>query len=237
MNHLSFIIPVYNEEENIKRLVEEINDAIKILNMSFEIILVDDASTDNSLAVIKTISSKNSSVKYISFLKNAGQSAALYAGIQHAKGNIIITMDADLQNDPADIPGMVKYYGKYDMITGWRYKRMDSFAKKIGSRIGNYVRNKLTGEMVHDTGCSLKIMNAEMLKKIKLYKGLHRFLPTLMKMEGAKVKEVKVGHRPRKYGVSKYSNLRRGLEGIHDDLAVRWMKKRYINVEVREKNV
>ena len=237
MNYLSFVIPVYNEEENIKRFLDEIYDTMRSINLSFEIILVDDASTDNSLNIIKHLSLKNNSVKYISFKKNTGQSAALYAGFQHAKGDIIVTMDADLQNDPADIALMIQYYGEYDMITGWRYKRMDSFAKKIGSKIGNYVRNKLTGERVHDTGCSLKIMNAGMLKKIKMYRGLHRFLPTLMKIEGAKVKEIKVGHRPRKYGVSKYNNLQRGLVGIHDVLAVRWMKKRHLIIEVKEKNV
>ena len=142
-----------------------------------------------------------------------------------------MTMDADLQNDPANIPMMLKHYGQYDMVNGWRRSRQDSPAKKISSRIGNFVRNLLTGETINDTGCSLKVMRAEMVKNIKMYRGLHRFLPTLMRLEGARVIEVPVNHRRRQFGVSKYTNLRRGLEGFQDLLAVRWMIRRHVRID------
>ena len=153
------------------------------------------------------------------------------AGLAHSSHPIVITLDADLQNDPADIPAMLQYYGDYDMVTGWRFNRQDSWSKKVGSRIGNFVRNWLTGETIRDTGCSLKIMNAAMAKRIKMFKGLHRFLPTLMRLEGARVLEVKVNHRQRHAGVSKYTNLRRGIEGLYDVIAVRWMIKRHIDLQ------
>ncbi len=128
-------------------------------------------------------------------------------------------------------------YGEYDVVTGWRQNRRDTLSRKIGSWIGNTFRNRMTGESIRDTGCSLKVMRASMLKRIKMYRGLHRFLPTLMRMEGARVVEVRVNHRPRVWGVSKYSNLRRGIEGFHDVLAVRWMIRRNLTMPVREKNV
>jgi dolichol-phosphate mannosyltransferase len=123
------------------------------------------------------------------------------------------------------------------MITGWRYNRQDSSWKKFGSKVGNAVRNFITAESIHDTGCSLKVMRASILKKIKMFKGLHRFLPTLMKLEGAKVLEIRVNHRPRQKGKSKYNNLRRAIQGLYDVFTVKWMKKRYINIKIREKNV
>jgi dolichol-phosphate mannosyltransferase len=160
-----------------------------------------------------------------------GQSAALWAGFQQAGGDVIVTMDADLQNDPADVPAMLGHYGEYQMVTGWRFNRNDTLSKRIGSRIGNAVRNRLTWEKIHDTGCSLKVMDAVMAKRIKMYKGLHRFLPTLMRLEGARILEVKVNHRQRHAGVSNYTNLRRGIEGLYDVIAVRWMIKRHLDLE------
>ena len=147
---------------------------------------------------------------------------ALYTGFQHAKGDVIITLDADLQNDSADIPAMLEHYGDHDMVTGWRQNRQDTISKKIGSKIGNGFRNWMTAETIHDTGCSLKIMRADMLKRIRMFRGLHRFLPTLMRLEGARVMEIPVNHRPRLHGVSKYTNWRRGIEGFLDVLAVKW---------------
>jgi dolichol-phosphate mannosyltransferase len=234
MEKISFVIPVYNEEENIPRLFGEISRVAGNLRRPFEILFVDDCSSDRSLEIIQSLARENQTVRYLSFVRNCGQSAALYAGFQAAAGDVIITMDADLQNDPADIPALLEYYGEYDMVTGWRYNRQDTLSKKIGSRIGNFVRNRLTRESIHDTGCSLKVMNAQMLKRIKIYKGLHRFLPTLMRLEGARVKEVKVNHRPRLHGVSKYTNLRRGIEGLYDVIAVRWMIKRHLNIQIKE---
>ena len=232
---ISFIIPVYNEESNIENLYSEIKAVAQKLDHPYETIFVDDFSSDNSLSVIKKLSKNNSDVRYVSFAKNCGQSAALYAGFQHATGEIIITMDGDLQNDPGDIPNMIKMFGEYDMITGWRKNRRDTLSKKIASKIGNFIRNSITKDNIHDTGCSLKIMRASMVKKIKMYRGLHRFLPLLMKLEGAKIVEIPVNHRERLHGVSKYNNLSRAIEGLYDLVAVRWMMKRHLDIPIKEK--
>ncbi|ADD68644.1 glycosyl transferase family 2 [Denitrovibrio acetiphilus DSM 12809] len=237
MEKISYVIPVFDEEDNIVKLFEEITAVSKIVGKEYEIIFVDDCSRDNSLNVIKDLASKMDAVKYVAFENNTGQSAAMYAGFQYASGDVVITMDADLQNDPADIPEMLKFYGEYDMVIGWRYNRKDTLAKKIASRFGNKIRNSIIKDNVHDTGCSLKIMRSSMLKKIKIYKGLHRFLPAMMQMEGAMVKEVKVNHRPRIHGVSKYTNMKRAKEALYDLISVRWMQKRYLKIEVRETNV
>ncbi len=237
MDKISFVIPIYNEEGNIGRLFEELTRVAENLGHPYQIMLVDDASSDRSLQIIKELAASHAQVRYLSFETNCGQSAALYAGFQNADGDIIITMDADLQNDPADIPKLMKFFGEYDMINGWRADRQDTLSKKVGSRIGNYVRNRLTWETIHDTGCSLKVMRASMLKRIRMFRGLHRFLPTLMRLEGARVIEVPVNHRPRVHGVSKYNNLRRGIEGLYDVIAVRWMIKRYLKIRIGDTNV
>ncbi len=234
MKKISFVVPIYNEEENIPKLIEEIQAVAPELCRSFEILLVDDCSTDGSLDIIREHAAGSRRIRYLSLARNSGQSAALYAGFQAAKGDVIVTMDADLQNDPADLRQMIKHYGDYDMINGWRFNRQDTMSKKIASRIGNGFRNWMTNDTIHDTGCSLKIMNAAMLKRIRIYKGLHRFLPTLMRQEGARVIEIKVNHRPRLHGESKYTNLRRGFEGFYDVIAVRWMQSRHLSIEVRE---
>lgn len=237
MEKISYVIPVFDEEENVKLLYTEIKKVSEKIGKDFEIIFVDDCSRDSSLRIIKELAESDSAVRFIAFEKNTGQSGALYAGFQHASGDVVITMDADLQNDPADIPEMLKFYGEYDMVNGWRHQRKDTLAKKIGSKIGNSVRNAVIKEEIHDTGCSLKVMRADMLKKIKMFKGLHRFLPALMRMEGAKVKEVKVNHRARVHGVSKYTNLKRAKEGLYDLICVRWMQKRHLDIRIRETNV
>jgi len=234
---VSFVIPVYNEELNLASLTNEIVQVMERLSFPFEVLFVDDGSTDTSLSVIKKLSEIHEQVKYLSLAGRNGQSAALATGFQEASGDTIVTMDADLQNDPADLVEMFKHYGDYDMVTGWRHNRRDTLSKKIGSKIGNGFRNLLTGEHIHDTGCSLKIMRADMLKRIRLFTGLHRFLPTLMRLEGARVIEVKVNHRPRLHGTSNYSNWRRGIEGFQDVLAVRWMIHRTRQATIRERHV
>ncbi len=237
VNKVSFVIPVYNEEQNLAALVTEIFQVMEKLSHPFEILFIDDGSIDRSLQILKELAATRSQIKYLSLAQRCGQSAALGCGFQAASGDVIVTMDADLQNDPADLEHMFKFYGDYDMVTGWRFNRQDSWSKKIGSKIGNGFRNWLTYEQIHDTGCSLKIMRADMLKQIRLFKGLHRFLPTLMRLEGARVIEVKVNHRPRRHGESKYSNWRRGIEGFSDVLAVRWMIKRSTPVQIKERHV
>lgn len=231
---ISFVIPVYNEELNIIPLFSEISVVMVEINLPYEIIFVDDCSTDGSLAVLRKLSELSADVRYVSLLENKGQSAALAAGFKEVSGDVVITMDADLQNDPRDIPGMLEYYKDYDMVVGWRYRRNDSLSKIIASKIGNGIRTRVTGDEIHDTGCSLKIMKAAMLKNIKIFRGLHRFLSTLMRLEGASVVEVKVHHRARKFGVSKYTNLKRGIEGFQDLMAVRWMMKRNVPYKIKE---
>ena len=235
---ISLVIPVYNEEENLPVLFEEIRRALEPLGIKWEVFFIDDGSKDNSLAVLKTLAGKNKSVRYISFTKNHGQSAGFCAGFEAAQGDVAITLDADLQNDPADIPAMLHKYESQgvDMVIGRRVKRMDSWIKRIGSKVGNGVRNWLTRETIRDTGCSLKIMRADLAKKIPFFTGMHRFLPTLIKLMGGTVAEVDVNHRPRRHGKSKYGTLDRALAGGYDLLAVRWMQKRFIRYKIKEKN-
>ena len=234
MIEYSFVIPVYNEAENLAPLHDELRILIQQLKEPCEIIWIDDGSTDTSLEVIKGLSNRNQDCRYIGFEKNCGQSAALAAGFQSAKGRYVITMDSDLQNNPGDILKMIPYLTEYDMVTGWRKNRHDTRWKKFSSRFANSIRNHLSRETINDTGCSLKIMKSKYLKKINMYKGLHRFLPTLMKMEGAKVIEVPVSHRPRTRGESKYGTWDRAFSGLRDLFAVRWMQDRKISYQIKE---
>jgi len=238
MEKISFVVPIYNEEDNLRPLAVELQAVAADLGAPCEFLLVDDCSRDQSLELIKQLATEDERFLYLSFTRNSGQSAALWAGFQHASGDVIITLDADLQNDPADLREMIKHYGDdCQMVTGWRYHRQDSLSKKLASKLGNAIRNWVTADNIHDTGCSLKIMNAAMLKRVRIYKGLHRFLPTLMRLEGALIKEVKVNHRPRLHGESKYTNLRRGIEGFYDLIAVRWMMMRNLQIDIGETNV
>ncbi|MCA1927925.1 MAG: glycosyltransferase family 2 protein [Calditerrivibrio sp.] len=234
---ISVVLPVYNEEGNIESLYREITKVIEQLGYDYEILFIDDCSKDTSLDIIKQIHKNDPHVKYISFEKNSGQSAALYVGFQNASGDTIITLDADLQNDPNDIPMMLEYYKEYDIVNGWRKNRQDTLSKKIASKIGNGIRNWFTKETIKDTGCALKIMNAEILKKVKGFKGFHRFIPTLMRLEGAKVVEVPVNHRNRFSGVSKYNNIKRGINGLYDLIGVRWTISRHIKPIIKEKKI
>ncbi len=234
MIEFSFVIPVYNEADNLEQLHTEIQNVIGQISQPCEVILVDDGSSDRSLDIIRQLSDGNPAYRFISFEKNCGQSAALAAGFNAAKGNYVITMDSDLQNNPADILNMIPYLAQYDMVTGWRKDRQDTLWKKFSSRFANTIRNRLSRETIKDTGCSLKIMKTTYLKKIKMYQGMHRFLPTLMKMQGATVIEVPVSHRPRTRGTSKYGTWDRAFSGLRDLLAVRWMQDRNIIYQIKE---
>lgn len=235
---ISLIVPVFNEEENIKALFREIHAVMQSMPQTWELILVDDGSTDASLALMKALAEENPCVRYLSFERNCGQSAAFGAGFAHANGRVCITLDADLQNDPADIPAMLALMEKEQcqMVIGWRAKRQDSFAKRFASKIANAVRNYISNETVKDTGCSLKIMQTDLARRLPVYTGMHRFLPTLMKMEGARVAEMKVNHRPRLHGESKYGTFARAKTAAFDLLAVRWMQARHITIAIKEKN-
>jgi dolichol-phosphate mannosyltransferase len=234
MNRISYLIPVFNEVENLRPLFDELSETAERVGVPYEVIFVDDGSTDGSGEVLQEIARAHPAVRVIAMDRNSGQSAALAAGFAHATGDVIITLDADGQNDPADIPRLLRWYGEYDVVNGWRRVRRDRWSKRVASRVGNAVRNRLTGEKIRDTGCSLKVMNAAMVKRVKMFRGLHRFLPTLLRLEGARVIEVEVQHRPRRHGVSKYSNWRRAREGWQDLWAVRWMIRRAIRTGSRE---
>jgi dolichol-phosphate mannosyltransferase len=231
---ISIVIPVYNEEENIKPLVSELGHVLKGVKKSSEIIFVDDGSRDRSFAILKEAASRDSQIRIIRFRRNAGQTAAFDAGFGAALGDIVVTMDADLQNDPHDIPRLLEKIGRYDVVCGWRHKRRDPWIKIVSSKIANFVRNKLSQEEIVDTGCSLKAFKRECLKEMKLFNGMHRFLPTLAKMEGFTVTQVKVNHRPRRFGRTKYNIHNRMVRAFADLMAVRWMKKRHLTYEIEE---
>ncbi len=233
--NISILIPLYNERDNIPIIYREIKAQLESLKCVSEIVFVDDGSNDGSLEALQGIRAQDSSVKIIAFKKNYGQSAALKVGFDRVCGDIIVTMDADLQNDPADIPRLISYIESgYDMVSGWRRKRKDSLSKKIISRTANLIRNKITGDTIRDTGCMLKVYRKNFLKKIKIYNGFHRFLPTLFKIEGAKVIEIEVNHRERKFGRSKYSIKNRFLKPFWDTFIIRWMKKNHLVPEIKE---
>jgi len=232
--YLSVIIPVYNEEENVTPLTAELMEVLNKLKKSFEVIFVDDGSTDRSLTILKELQTKFRDIRIIKFRRNCGQTAGFDAGIRAARGEVIVTMDADLQNDPHDIPKLLEKIGDYDAVCGWRQKRNDNFIRRISSRIANGVRNKLSGESIRDVGCSLKAFRSVYAKKMKLFTGMHRFFPTLIKMEGGRVTEVPVNHRQRKYGTPKYNIRNRIIRSFVDLLAVCWMKKRILRYEIEE---
>ncbi len=235
---LSLVVPVYNEEDNLPILFAEIACAMRDTGKAWQVLFVNDGSTDQSLDAIQRLAAEHDTVRYLSFAQNCGQSAAFKAGFDAATGDVIITMDADLQNDPADIPHMLTEYEKgYDMVIGWRANRQDSLTKKLVSRIGNTLRNWLSQETVRDTGCSLKIMRTDMAQRIPMFTGMHRFLPTLMKMQGASVAEIRVHHRPRQHGISKYGVWDRLKATTFDLLAIRWMKKRAIRYTIAAHNL
>jgi dolichol-phosphate mannosyltransferase len=233
---LSLVIPVYNEKDNLVPLTGKILDVMKGNIDSFEIIYIDDGSDDGSSEILNELASQFDVVQVYHFTKNNGQTAAFAAGFAKAAGKLVIAMDADLQVDPKDIFKLIPYSKNYDVVCGIREKREDGFVKKISSKIGNGVRNWLTHESISDTGCPLKLFKNEVIKSFYLFEGMHRFLPTLAKMNGFSVIEVPVAHYPRQHGYSKYGIGNRMWKGLKDALAVRWMQKRNINYKFMNEN-
>jgi len=224
MIELSVVIPVYNEEENIYELYNKLRKVLPTLNKSYEIIFVDDGSKDNSFKILKSIHEKDNRVKIIKLKRNFGQTAALSAGFSYANGSIIVTMDADLQNDPEDIPVLLKKIEEgYDLVSGWRADRKDPFfTKKLPSKLSNWLASKLTGVQLHDFGCTLKAYRSEVVKNLNLYGEMHRFIPALASWMGASIAEVKVKHFPRKRGKSKYG-IGRLIRGFLDLIVVKFL--------------
>ncbi len=229
MQSLSIVIPVYNEEGNIGPLMARITEAMAGWSGPVEILFVDDGSTDRTLELLKEAQTKDGRVRIAHFRKNLGQTAAMAAGFRLARGEIVATIDADLQNDPMDIPCLARMLNDWDVVCGIRTQRRDSLWKRISSRIGNGFRNWLTGDNIIDTGCTIKVYRRECLEGLELYQGMHRFLPTLFKMRGYRVTQVPVSHRARFAGKTKYGTWGRLVKGLGDVWAVRWMKKNYID--------
>ena len=223
---ISVIIPVFNEGESIGYLLDEVLNVMQNNKLNCELIVVNDGSNDNTSTVLDELTIKIKELSVISLRKNYGQTAAMAAGFDNSKGEIVITLDGDLQNDPNDIPKLISHINEgYDLICGWRYERKDKLiSRRIPSKIANKLIANVTGLKLHDYGCSLKAFKKEIVDDIKLYGELHRFLPVLANIEGAKIKEIKVNHRSRKYGSSKYG-IDRTFRVLMDLLTVWFMTK------------
>lgn len=207
---LSIIVPLYNEEENVDLLYRSIVRTIDPLGAPYEILFVDDGSRDGTFAKARQLAESDRRLRVIRFRKNYGQTPAMAAGIEHARGTILVTMDGDLQNDPADIPKFIETINEgYDIVCGWRHKRQDKLiSRKIPSVVANWLIGKITGVPINDNGCSLKAYRAEIIKSIPLYSDMHRFIPAMTSLAGTKIAEIKVNHYPRRFGVSKYGITR-----------------------------
>ena len=229
---LSVVAPVFNERENLKSLVDELLAVLRPSPHTFEIVLVNDGSRDGSAEAIDALAATSPEVRGIHFKANCGQTAAFHAGFKEARGAIVVTIDADLQNDPRDIPALLQALEGHDAAVGYRRERRDGMVRRIASKIANAVRNRVSGDDIIDTGCSLKAFRADALREIKLFKGMHRFLPTLIRLEGRSVVQIPVNHRPRLSGTSKYGVWNRVFRSSADLLAVRWMKSRRLGYEV-----
>ncbi len=219
---LSIIVPLYNEEESIRPLHAAITEAVVPLNMSFEILFVDDGSLDRTVEIGRDLASNDPHVRIIKFRRNYGQTPAMAAGIDHARGKVLITMDGDLQNDPADIPEFLKKIDEgYDIVVGWRRRRQDKFLTRIlPSKIANWLIAQVTGIPIRDNGCSLKGYRAELIKGIPLYAEMHRFIPAMTSMAGARIAQIPVRHHARRFGVSKYG-LSRIYKVLFDLLSIK----------------
>jgi dolichol-phosphate mannosyltransferase len=226
----SVIVPLFNEEENVPIIQSELRAALK--DLDYEIIFVDDGSIDRTGERIETAPN----VRVIRFEKNSGQSAAIYAGLTAALGATVVIIDGDLQNDPADIPRLLAEISPgTDLVCGYRLKRQDTLVKRLTSRFANAVRSRYTKDGVRDTGCTLKAMRRECVTALLPFKGMHRFIPALVKAAGYRLVEVPVHHRPRRFGQSKYGLGNRALRATVDMFGVRWLLSRQLNYKIREK--
>jgi glycosyltransferase involved in cell wall biosynthesis len=233
---LSVVIPVYNEEDNLPPLWAELRCVLETLGLTFEVVFVDDGSRDGSAEIVRGFRDADPRVRLVRLKSNAGETAATDAGFKAARGRLVVTMDADLQNDPQDIPAMVAHLEQWDSVTGWRTNRGDGDGpvRRVSSGIANRVRNWLSDETIQDSGCTFRAFRRECLRGLVLYRGFHRFIPTLLRMHGYRVLEVPVRHRPRRFGRSKYGVLNRVFVASADLLVVRWMKNRVLRYEVAE---
>ena len=231
---VSIVLPIHNERDNLGPLLDELETALA--GRPHEILAVDDGSTDDSLAVLGTLRVRHPELRVLALEAHAGQSAATMAGCDAARGEIVVTLDADGQNDPRDIPALLERLSATSgcvAVVGYRAARRDSAWKRFQSRIANAARNRLTGDSVRDTGCALKAVRRDVLQALPRFDGMHRFLPTLIRLQGGLVLETPVAHRPRRFGHSKYGMWNRALRGLRDALGVRWLRRRRLSYTLR----
>ncbi len=235
---ISLVIPCYNEEGNLRELIKAIRDALEPLKLPYEIVITDDCSADKSWEILKELAAGDPRVRVQRFASNCGESAASWAGLKAARGKYLVTLDGDLQNDPRDLPKFIEALKQFDCVCGTRIEtrgKGDNFVRITSSRIANWVRNKLSGERISDAGCTYRGFKRECIENLKFFKGMHRFLPTLIKMEGFTVTEIPVTNNPRLAGHSHYGVWNRLFATFYDLLAVRWMKKRMFRYQIAEK--
>ena len=235
---ISVVAPCHNECENLGPLTKAVRSALEPLQRPHEIVLVDDCSTDGSWETIRRLGGLDPRVRGLRFAENRGQSAALWAGIKAARGRIIVTLDADLQNPPAEIPRFLAALAHADCVCGSRVAaraRGDSWVRRVSSKIANAVRNRVSDETISDAGCCFRAFRRECVAEVKFFRGAHRFLPTLIRMEGFTVTEIPIGHAPRSAGRSHYGVWNRLFSSSRDLFAVRWMKKRFIRYAIADR--
>ncbi len=229
---ISVVIPVFNEEGNLSPLLEELEGVLAGLGRSAEVICIDDRSTDGSLDELRRLQERYAELRIIRHAVNSGESAAQATGFEHARGNVVITMDADQQNDPADIPRLLEALESgVAAVCGVRRIREDDWVKRASSRIANAFRNAVTGDRISDAGCTFRAIRRSALREVPVFNGLHRFLPTILRLQGYRVVEIPVNHRQRGCGVSKYGVGNRAWRGIVDCLAMRWYRARCVPAE------
>jgi dolichol-phosphate mannosyltransferase len=235
---ISLVIPSYNEAGNLQGLITAIRAAVEPLQISYEVVITDDCSQDESWEVLKGLAAKDPRIRVQKLVAHLGKSAAAWAGMKASSGRYIVTLDADLQNDPKDLPKLLEPLKRFDCVCGSRVesrRQGDNFVRIGSSRIANWVRNRLSGDNISDAGCGYRAFKRECIADLKLFEGMHRFMGTLFKIEGFTVTEVPVSNHPRFAGKSKYGVWNRLFVSFHDLLAVRWMKRRMIKFNVAEK--
>jgi glycosyltransferase involved in cell wall biosynthesis len=231
---LTIVVPIYNEEENIERLCKELSDFIKKSIVETQILFINDGSIDDSEKLINNQCNTNDKFKSLSFKKNSGLSAAIKAGFDYTNTSLVGYIDADLQTDPEDFNLLLNKISDYDLVTGVRTKRKDSLVKNISSLIANSIRRLFTNDNMDDTGCPLKIIKTSFAKKIPMFRGIHRFLPAMILLQGGKIHQVPVRHYPRMAGKAKFGFYNRLFGPLMDCFAYLWMKKKYINYQIKE---
>jgi len=236
--HLSIVLPCFNEEGNLRTLVNAIRESLEPLKIDYEIVITDDCSRDDSWNLLRELAAEDKRIRAQRFEKNAGQSAALWAGMKEARGKFLATLDADMQNDPRDLPRFLEALKDSDCVCGSRVEsraKGDNAIRVISSRIANGVRNSLSGETISDSGCCFRAFKRECIADLKFFKGMHRFMPTLIKMEGFRVTEIPISTNPRFAGKTNYGVWNRLFSSFYDLLAVRWMKKRMFRFKIAER--